>query len=351
MPPPPMSSDSTLAEDNSYQMQDLEKGRKSSAQQEKKFDTKLRDVVPIVYQTMTFETEVPDLPWAATDDPEARAALQPPDVRKLISPYMWPDSRKQFTMGLALVATVFSGFSAGAYSGGSIQLAKHFGVGSVPVSLGTTTFCVGFALCPMVLAPLSEVGGRRPVFLATGVIWFITQICCAVTPTFGGLLVSRFFVGAASSTFSTMIGGVVSDMYGSSTRNTPMALFSGCVIFGTGLGPLLALQISQRVYWRWIFWCQVIADGILLVVVIFWMEETRGSVLLSKKAKIFNDWYDARERAGYAGLYMSAPGERRPERVRWRTPADDNKKPLTELMIAACVGPFSQSNIRLICLA
>lgn len=65
----------------------------------------------------------------------------------------------------------------------------------------------------MVLAPFSELNGRRPVFIASGLLFLICQLCCALTRSFGGMLVARFFVGVGGSTFSTLVGGCVSDMY------------------------------------------------------------------------------------------------------------------------------------------
>lgn len=86
----------------------------------------------------------------------------------------------------------------------------------------------------MFLAPFSELTGRRPMFLITGFLFLIFVITCAVTRLYAGMLVSRFLAGCASSTFSTMVGGVVSDIYVAKERNTAMTLFTSGALFGTG---------------------------------------------------------------------------------------------------------------------
>ncbi|KAG4219111.1 hypothetical protein PC116_g32409 [Phytophthora cactorum] len=58
-----------------------------------------------------------------------------------------------------------------------------------------------------------------------------------------------------------MVGGVIADMYDKEDRNTPMALFSGAVLVGTGLGPLVAAVMVERwgdqgQKWKWVFWHQ-----------------------------------------------------------------------------------------------
>lgn len=117
--------------------------------------------------------------------------------------------------------------------------------------IGVTLFACGFGIAPMFLAPFSEINGRRPVFMVTGVLWVIFQVVSAVTPTFAGMCVCRFLTGCMSSTFSTMVGGVLSDIYHAKDRNTAMTLFSASALGGTGLGPLVSGFIAQNTTWRW----------------------------------------------------------------------------------------------------
>ena len=111
------------------------------------------------------------------------------------------------------------------------------------------------------------------------------MIGCALTDHFAGMLVARFFVGAGASTFSTMVGGVISDVYHAEHRNTPMALYSGCALAGTGMGPMISGFIVERVSWRWVFYHQIISLGITMGAMFLLFKETRGSVLLSRRAK------------------------------------------------------------------
>lgn len=147
-------------------------------------------------------------------------------------------------------------------------MSEHWHVSQVATHVGITAFRTGLAIVPMVLAPFSELKGRKPVFIITRILFVICQLCCAVTRSFPGMLVARFFAGVRGSTFSTMVGGVVSDTYHTQGKrrtirneglyvadnladsNTPMALFSGAALFGTGLGSLISGFITQYMSWR-----------------------------------------------------------------------------------------------------
>lgn len=168
--------------------------------------------IPIIYRYLTFETELPS-PTNLGPAQNGSAVPEQPDLRNYISPFTWSTSRKNFTTWLSCAVTVVTAYTAGSYSPPSQQMSDYWGVSQTAIYVGITTFTSGFAVAPMVLAPFSELNGRKPVFVATGILFVICQLCCAVTRSYPGMLVSRFFAGVGGSTFSTMVGGVVSDIY------------------------------------------------------------------------------------------------------------------------------------------
>ena len=172
----------------------------------------LNEDEPLTYHYLTFETELPP-PTSLGPCRDGSAAPEPPDLRNYISPFTWSESRKTFITWLSCAVTVVTAYTAGSYSPASQQMSEYWHVSQVAIYVGITTFTTGFAIAPMVLAPFSELNGRRPVFITTGILFVICQLSCAVTRSFPGMLVARFFAGVGGSTFSTMVGGVVSDMY------------------------------------------------------------------------------------------------------------------------------------------
>ena len=327
---------SDLSEENS-ENQDIEKSEASEV-----VTPSSPAEIPIVYHYLTFETELPSPTTLQATDPNAPTPPEPPDLRNYVSPFAWSKSRKTYTIWLSCAITVATAYTAGAYAGASGQLIEYWGVSQVAINVGITTFTTGFATAPMVLAPFSELNGRKPVFVATGILFVICQLCCAVTRSYGGMLAARFFAGVGGSTFSTMVGGVVSDIYVTEDRNTPMAFFSGAALFGTGLGPLCSGFIAQHISWRWVFYVQVILDGFLILLVTVFFKETRGSVLLSRKAHKLNDWYAAREEAGLTGFDMLVEGadKKQSQRIRWKVMADEQRESLAKMIGISVYRPF-----------
>jgi MFS family permease len=142
-----------------------------------------------------------------------------------------------------------------------------------------------------------------------------------------------------TAVFSTMVGGVISDIYKTEERNTPMALFSGSVLVGTALGPLVSGFIAQNTSWRWIFYIQLISCG----TIILFFQETRGSVLLSRKAEMLNRWYEAREQRGYFMSVLSFEEVQSGtihQRIRWKVKSDEYRQNIYSMIMLSMYRPF-----------
>lgn len=98
-----------------------------------------------------------------------------------------------------------------------------------------TIFLLGFVIGPLVLAPLGEIYGRRPVLAASNIIFVAFQIGCALAPNIGALVAFRFLAGIGGSGCLAVGGGVIADLFRQSERGMATALYSlGPVIGPTG---------------------------------------------------------------------------------------------------------------------
>jgi hypothetical protein len=117
---------------------------------------------PITYHYLKFETHLPSPSTSISVDP-AKLSPPQPDLKKFTSPFDWPESRKNFMVWLSCIATLFTAYTAGSYSPAVGQMTVEWNVSQVAAVVGITSFCCGFAIAPMVLAPFSEIQGRYPV--------------------------------------------------------------------------------------------------------------------------------------------------------------------------------------------
>ncbi len=85
---------------------------------------------------------------------------------------------------------------------------------TVTVASYSTTIAIVFAgVAPLIYAPLSNYYGRRPLYLITTAVGIAANAGCAVSKSWGPLLVARAFVGIGTSVGMGLGASVVSDMY------------------------------------------------------------------------------------------------------------------------------------------
>jgi len=124
--------------------------------------------LPIKYHYLEFDTPLPFPSNPASSLPQ-------PDLKKFTSPFEWSETRKSLTLWLSCIATLCTAYTAGSYAPPARQMADEWHVSEVAILVGITTFCCGFGIAPMVLAPFSEINGRYPVFVGAGILYFVCK--------------------------------------------------------------------------------------------------------------------------------------------------------------------------------
>jgi MFS family permease len=121
------------------------------------------------------------------------------------------------------------------YAPGAASLAKEFHItSSTVVSLTVSIYLCGFAVGPMLIAPLSELYGRLVIYHTCNVFYIGFIIGCALATSTGMFLAFRVLAGCAASGPLVVGGGTVADVVLPAQRGRAMSLF----IVGPLLGPV-----------------------------------------------------------------------------------------------------------------
>jgi multidrug resistance protein len=143
---------------------------------------------------------------------------------------------------------------------------------------------MGLGIGPMVLSPLSEFYGRRPIYIASFSFFLIWLIPSAVAQNIQTTLVARFFAGLSGSAFLSVAGGTVGDLFKREQLQAPMMIFTAAPFIGPSLGPLIGGFINDHTSWRWTFYVLIIWSGAMLASIVFFVPETYHPVILKRKA-------------------------------------------------------------------
>lgn len=201
------------------------------------------------------------------------------------NPRNWPAWKRWYIGCYTSWLNVLTCWCAGSFSSASESIAKEFRVSSEVTTLGLSLYILGFAIGPMLLAPLSEHFGRRPVYVCSWFICFIFQLPIALAPNIGTILVCRLIAGFGGSAPLTNTGGTISDLFKRNESGGIMAVYGLSSTFGP-FGTLVILSyISQNCGWRALFWALFGITGGFWCLLVLTVPETRHSIILKRKVK------------------------------------------------------------------
>ncbi|WWD21484.1 hypothetical protein CI109_105970 [Kwoniella shandongensis] len=228
------------------------------------------------------------------------------------NPFHFTQKRKYAITAVATFFTLLTAMNVGAFSISEISMERDLNCGPIEAAAGLALFCWGFAIAPLMLAPLSEEFGRRWTYIVSVVIYLLGTLMTALSKNVATMLISRFIAGSAGSVGATLVGGTIADIYIPANRGLPSSIFAVMAIAGSGIGPLVFawVESSPKLEWRWVWWIQMMIIGALIPFIFMAMRETRESVILRRRAKnlrkerglIDGGRYTARSEVGKVGF-------------------------------------------------
>ncbi|KAK8132354.1 MFS transporter [Apiospora kogelbergensis] len=209
--------------------------------------------------------------WNGDDDPE--------------NPRNWSDGTKMVHVATVSIFVLIANLASTMFAPGVADLALEFGVRNTIVVLMTVSiYVLGFALGPLILAPLSELYGRLIVYHFCNLGYIGFTFGCAFSNDVAVFLVMRFLAGTMASGPLSVGGGTVADLYPPQLRGKAMSMFSLGPLLGPVIGPIVGGYVSQYIGWRWTFRIILILSGLSAACTAIFTRETNSAVLLQRKA-------------------------------------------------------------------
>lgn len=165
-----------------------------------------------------------------------------------LNPKDWPTWYKGLVIAVISWSTWVTVLYSTSYTTGTSEMMKDFNVSSEPVvTLGVTTYLIGLAFGAVILAPVSEMYGRRPVYMISMFAFMVLIIPCGIGSTLTEVLVVRFFGALAGSAMVANSPGTVSEIVTDEYRALALSFWSIGPLNGPTFGPLIGGFSTQYV--------------------------------------------------------------------------------------------------------
>ncbi|KUL81614.1 hypothetical protein ZTR_11405 [Talaromyces verruculosus] len=201
------------------------------------------------------------------------------------NPMLFSVFAKWFITIVMAVCTLAVALGSSAYSGGIVQIVIAFGISEEIAILGISLFVLGFAIGPLIWAPMSEMFGRQMTFILTYAMLTAFNAACTGAQNSYALIILRFFAGAFGSSPLTNAGGVIADMFPAADRGLAMSFFAVAPFLGPILGPIIGGFLGEHAGWRWVMGFMAAFSGVLWILGSTLIPETYSPVLLRQRAK------------------------------------------------------------------
>ncbi|MBV9979138.1 multidrug effflux MFS transporter, partial [Bradyrhizobium sp.] len=155
------------------------------------------------------------------------------------------------------------------------KLATTFGRDISIAQMTVSLYMVGIACSQIIMGPLSDRFGRRPVLLAGLSLMVAASIACSFADTLPELIAARFLQALGGASGMVVSRAIIRDLYARDQISARISLVIAVMMIAQMLSPLTGGLIETAFGWRAIFLCITAASLAIAVAIALALPETR----------------------------------------------------------------------------
>ncbi|KGQ88168.1 hypothetical protein MEO_02976 [Candida albicans P94015] len=154
-------------------------------------------------------------------------------------------------------------------------LTSYFHTSSSIMNISVVAYLIFQGIAPTISSNLADTFGRRPVILASIIVFCASCVAISQTNVYWLLAVLRCLQAAGIAAVISISSGVAGDVCTRANRGSMVGAVAGLQLVGNGIGGLVgAALISSFNSWRSIFIFLTIGGGVTFILAIFILPET-----------------------------------------------------------------------------
>src|SRR5690349_11183905 len=152
-----------------------------------------------------------------------------------------------------MLVTGISPLATDAYLPALPALQRSLDTSAAVAQLSLTAFLVGLALGQLLVGPVSDASGRRPVLVLGSLAFAALSVLCAMAPTGPLLVVARLLEGLAAGGGVAAGRAVISDHYSGSAAAERYGTLASVTLLAPVIAPPVGSVILTFGSWRTVF--------------------------------------------------------------------------------------------------
>ncbi|GGE37399.1 Bcr/CflA family drug resistance efflux transporter [Agaricicola taiwanensis] len=156
--------------------------------------------------------------------------------------------------------------------------AVTFATDYATAQLTLTAYLLSFALSQLLHGSLSDRYGRRPVVLGGFVVFLIGTLACGFANSIEELIASRVLQAAGGCAGFVLARAIVRDIHGQAKAASQLGYITTVMVVAPMLAPAMGGFLDAELGWRGIFAFLGLAGGVVLLIALSRLHETRAPV-------------------------------------------------------------------------
>ncbi|MCJ1462106.1 hypothetical protein MMC07_000706 [Pseudocyphellaria aurata] len=206
--------------------------------------------------------------------PDGGIILEPQPDDSMNDPLNWPAWRRDIALISLGFYCMLGGGMTPILAAGFNDVARTYDISVPEVALTTGLYMMGLGLGSVVASPTAILYGKRPVYLVGIILYIISSVWCAVSPTYASLIVARIFMGFAVSPVECLPSATIAEIFFLHERAYRLGIYTLLLLSGKNLIPLVSAAIIESLSWRWVFWIVAMIVVLCFFLMFFFVPET-----------------------------------------------------------------------------
>ncbi len=147
--------------------------------------------------------------------------------------------------------------------------------GLAGLALINTSYVLAGAVAMLLVGPLGDRFGRRPVFVWATAAFLAGSVLGGLAPTLPVLVSARVIQGLGGGGLLVLIQAIVADLVAPRRRAWYLAVVDATYAVAAVTGPVLGGWLAEYASWRWAFWLNVPLGVLALLAVMRWLPASQ----------------------------------------------------------------------------
>jgi DHA1 family bicyclomycin/chloramphenicol resistance-like MFS transporter len=166
--------------------------------------------------------------------------------------------------------------------------------------LTLSLYLISIATAQLLLGPLSDRFGRRPVVLAGLTLNMLASLAAVAAASIDALIVTRIVQAAGAATGIVMGRAIIRDLYERDRAASMIGLVTTAMVIAPMISPLIGGILETLFGWQAIFLCIALLSALVLAYAIPVLPETRPAGVAQSPARL---WEETRALLGNASFH------------------------------------------------